>query len=68
MSAIITIGIIPDYKPALKNISIPLNYKEVFCGPVGDQVWYLIAGCHLCVGSTATSGIAEDLSQYCRGC
>ena len=28
------------------------------------QVWYPITGSHLCVGSSPTSGKAEDLSQY----
>ena len=32
--------------------------------PSGFQVWHLITGCHLCVGSTPTSGNAEDLPQY----
>ena len=30
-------------------------WKEVFSGLVGLQVWHLIRGCHLCVGSTATN-------------
>ena len=36
--------------------------------PSGLQVWHLITGCHLCVGSTQTSDNAEDLSQYDPGC
>ena len=25
---------------------------KILCGLVGYQVWYLITGCHVCVGST----------------
>ena len=37
-------------------------------GHSGEQVWHLITGCHLCVGSTPTSDNAEDVSQYDPGC
>ena len=36
-------------------------------GLVGQQIWHLITGCHLCVGSAPRSGNAEDLSLYDPG-
>ena len=53
--------------------SYPLSWwkfeskSEVLSGLVGQQVWHLITGCHLCVGSTPTSDNAEDLFQYDPG-
>ena len=34
----------------------------------GKHVWHLVTGCHVCVDSSPTSGYAENLSQYDRGC
>ena len=42
--------------------------KRVPIGLVVSRVSLLITGCHLCVGSSPTSGSAEDLSQYDPGC
>ena len=41
---------------------------EVHSDLVGQQVWHLITGCHLCVGSSSTTENAEDLSHYDPGC
>ena len=51
------------------NIQAHTNYiktmtQQVRGGFVGWQVWHLITGCPLCVGSTPKSDNTEDLSQF----
>ena len=41
---------------------------KLLSGLVGNQVWHLITGCHLCVGSTLTIDISVDLFLYSPGC
>ena len=53
-------------------MSVLLNYLDLLIfqgqGPSGKQVWHLITGCNLYVGSAPTVANTEDLSQYDPGC
>ena len=44
-----------------------IRNNEILSGLVSQKVWHLITDCHVCVGSTAISDKAEDLSQYDPG-